>query len=42
MRRFLDYPLEPYPHCLAYLRRIESRPAYQRAMAVAGPTHTYV
>lgn len=42
MRRFLDYPLEPYPHCLAHLRRIESRPAYQRAMAVAGPTHTYV
>jgi glutathione S-transferase len=42
MRRFLDYDLEPYPNCLAYLRRIESRPAYQKAMAVAGPTHTYV
>jgi len=42
MRRFLGYDLEPYPNCLAYLRHIESRPAYHKAMAVAGPTHTYV
>ena len=42
MRRFLDYDLAPYPNCLAYLQRIQSRPAYQKAMAVAGPTRTYV
>jgi glutathione S-transferase len=42
MRRFLDFELAPYPNCLAYLQRIESRPAYQKAMAFAGPTHTYV
>lgn len=42
MRRFLDYDLAPYTNIAAYLRRIESRPAYQKAIAVAGPTHTYV
>lgn len=42
MRRFLDYDLAPYSNCQAYLQRIESRPAYQKAMAVAGPTRTYV
>jgi glutathione S-transferase len=42
MRRFLDYDLAPYPHCVAYLQRIEARPAYQKAMAIAGPTRTYV
>jgi glutathione S-transferase len=37
MRHFLDYDLAPYPHIVAYLKRIEARPAYQKAMAVAGP-----
>jgi glutathione S-transferase len=35
MRQFLDYDLTPYANILAYLKRIEARPAYQRAMAVA-------
>jgi glutathione S-transferase len=42
MRRFLDYDLGPYANILAYLKQIEARPAYQKAMAVAGPTMTYV
>ena len=37
MRHFLDYDLAPYPNILAYLKRIEARPAYQKAMTVAGP-----
>jgi len=37
MRRFLDYDIGPYPNIGAYLQRIAARPAYQRAMAVAGP-----
>jgi glutathione S-transferase len=37
MRHFLNYDLAPYANILAYLRRIESRPAYQKAMALAGP-----
>jgi glutathione S-transferase len=37
MRRFLDYDVEPYPHIAAYVKRIEARPAYQKAMALAGP-----
>ena len=37
MRLFLDYDLAPYPNILAYLSRIEARPAYQKAMALAGP-----
>ena len=37
MRHFLDYDLAPYPNILAYLKRIEARPAYGKAMAVAGP-----
>ena len=36
MRLFLDYDLAPYPNIIAYLKRIEARPAYQRAMALAG------
>jgi glutathione S-transferase len=35
MRRFLDYDIAPYANILAYLKRIEARPAYQKAMAVA-------
>jgi len=37
MRHFLDYDLTPYRHIAAYLERIEARPAYRKAMAVAGP-----
>ena len=37
MRRFLDYELAPYAKLVAYLKRIEARPAYQRAMSLAGP-----
>lgn len=42
MRRFLAYDLAPFANCHAYLQRIESRPAYQKMLAVAGPTRTYV
>jgi glutathione S-transferase len=35
MRHFLEYDLAPYPNILAYLKRIESRPAYRKAMALA-------
>ena len=35
MRHFLDYELAPYANILAYLKRIESRPAYRKAMAHA-------
>ena len=37
MRHFLAYDIEPYANIVAYLARIEARPAYQRAMALAGP-----
>ena len=37
MRYFLDYDLAPYPHIVAYLKRIEARPAYRKAMELAGP-----
>jgi glutathione S-transferase len=38
MRLFLDYDLAPYPNVIAYIKRIEARPAYQRAMALADPS----
>jgi len=37
MRLFLEYDLAPYSNIVAYAKRIEARPAYQRAMALAGP-----
>jgi glutathione S-transferase len=37
MRRYLDYDIAPYGNIAAYLRRIESRPAHVKAMAIAGP-----
>ncbi len=37
MRRYLEYDLAPYPNVQAYLTRIEARPAYEKAMALAGP-----
>jgi len=36
MRLFLDYDLAPYANVLAYLKRVEARPAYRKAMALAG------
>jgi glutathione S-transferase len=33
MRRFLDYDLAPYANIVAYMGRVEARPAYRRAMA---------
>ena len=35
MRKFLDYDIAPYANIGAYLKRIEARPAYARAMARA-------
>lgn len=40
MRHFLDVDTSPYPNLLAYLRRIEARPAYQKAILLAGPKAT--
>ena len=37
MRRFLDYDIAPYANIAAYVKRIEGRPAYGKAMALAGP-----
>jgi len=37
MRHFLEYDLAPYANIVAYLARVEARPAYRRAMALAGP-----
>jgi glutathione S-transferase len=36
LRHFLEYDLAPYANILAYLKRIESRPAYGKAMAICG------
>lgn len=37
MRHFLDADVATYPNILAFVKRIESRPAYQKAMVLAGP-----
>ena len=37
LRQFRPLDLSPHPNLRAYLQRIESRPAYRRAMDVAGP-----
>jgi glutathione S-transferase len=42
LRNFLSYDLEPYANIRAYLDRIESRPAYRKAMSLAGPRKRYV
>lgn len=36
MRLFLKYDLAPFPRIVAYLKRIEARPAYRKAMVLAG------
>ena len=42
LRNFLDYNIEPYANIAAYLERIQARPAYRKAMSLAGPTTKYV
>jgi glutathione S-transferase len=42
MRTFTSYDLKPYPHILAYLRRIGAREPYQRAMRKGDPGMTPV
>ena len=42
LRNFLDYELEPYANIVQYLQRIEARPAYRKAMSLAGPRQRYV
>ncbi len=37
MRSFTPYDLKPYPNILAYLRRVGTREAYQRAMRKGDP-----
>jgi len=37
MRRYLDYDIAPYANITAYVKRIEARPAYRKALALAGP-----
>jgi glutathione S-transferase len=37
MRRYLDYDISPYANIAAYLGRIEARPAFRKAMELAGP-----
>ena len=37
MRRYLDYDIAPYANIVAYLGRIAARPAYRKAMQLAGP-----
>ncbi|HST02497.1 MAG TPA: glutathione S-transferase [Usitatibacter sp.] len=37
MKRYLDYDPSPFPRIAQWLARIEARPAYVKAMALAGP-----
>ena len=37
MRRYLEYDLSPYANIGAYLERVEARPAYRKAIELAGP-----
>ena len=36
-KNFLQLDLSPYKHIASYLERIEQRPAYKKAMAIANP-----
>lgn len=38
--RFGARPIDDLPNVVAYVKRIEARPAYQRAMQIAGPAAT--
>ncbi len=42
LANFMKMELSPYANLQAYLQRIAARPAYQKAMNLAGPTRTYV
>jgi glutathione S-transferase len=42
LRNFLAYDLAPYANIQSYLTRIAARPAYQKAMSLAGPKKRYV
>jgi glutathione S-transferase len=42
LRNFLDYDLTNYANIVAYLARVGARPAYRKAMSLAGPRKTYV
>ena len=37
MARYLPFDLAPHAHIRAWVGRIQSRPAYRKAMAIAGP-----
>ena len=39
MTAFAPIDLTPYPHIRDWLARISARPAYQRAMRIAGHEH---
>jgi glutathione S-transferase len=42
LRNFLDYDLAQYANIVAYLARVGARPAYRKAMSLAGPTRSYL
>jgi len=42
LRNFLDYDLAPHASIVAYLARVGARPAYRKAMSLAGPTRSYL
>ena len=35
LRKFLEYDISPYANIAAYMKRVEARPAYRKAMALA-------
>jgi glutathione S-transferase len=37
MRGFLEYDIQPYANIVRYVERIGARPAYRKAMSIAGP-----
>jgi glutathione S-transferase len=42
LRNFLDYDLAQYDNIVSYLARVGARPAYTKAMSLAGPTRSYL
>ena len=42
LRNFLDYDLAQYANIVAYVARVGVRPAYRKAMSLAGPTRSYL
>jgi glutathione S-transferase len=42
LRNFLDYDLAQYANIVAYVARVGMRPAYRKAMSLAGPTRSYL